>query len=234
MNYRKTIAGILFSASFIALMAANEGKAQTANAGANAGASSSAGSSSNSGSGAAAVINQNTTNTVPANTTSTNTTNVNERFSGGTNSTVTNQGYTSSDVTVRSAPQVYAPPVSGGNPCTLAVSAGVSVIGWGAAGGGTFVDEDCARRQKIAMIHNSGQAGIAFELMCNDRETYNAAKSAGGKQCAFRPDFEPKGAAAPAPQVYAPTPVVMPAPMVQAQPKVYPRCTAQIRDNCQS
>jgi hypothetical protein len=35
------------------------------------------------------------------------------------------------------------------------------------------------------------------------------------------------------PTVLAP-PVVTPAPMVQAAPKVYPRCTAVIRDNCQS
>jgi hypothetical protein len=83
-------------------------------------------------------------------------------------------GFTSSDVTVRTTPTVYAPPVSGGNPCTLAVSGGVSVIGWGAAAGGTFVDEDCANRQKIAMIHNAGYAAAARELMCNDKATYLA------------------------------------------------------------
>lgn len=232
MNYRKTILSILFSASFLALMAANEGKAQTANSNANAGAQSSAGSQSGSNSGAAAVINQ-TTN-VPANTTNTSTVRTNNASTGAFSNSNVNSGYTSSDNIVRTTPTVYAPPVSGGNPCTLAVSGGVSVIGWGASAGGTFVDTDCANRQKIAMVHNAGYKLVAKELMCNDRATYQAFKSSGEGACAFRPDFEPAGAAPVAmPTQIAPA-VVTPAPMVQAQPKVYPRCTAQIRDNCQS
>jgi hypothetical protein len=241
MNYRKVTAGILFSSMFLAMMAANEGKAQTANAGANAGANSSAGSQSGSNSGAAAVINQ-TTN-VPANTTSTNTTtlNQNERVSGGTNSTLNqNQsGYTTSDVTLRTTPTVYAPPVSGGNPCTLAVSGGVSVIGWGASAGGTFVDQDCANRQKIAMIWNAGFKGPAKELMCNDKDSYNAFKTA-GEPCAFRAAYEPQGAAPQPTMQQQPAPVsrvtVTPTPMVQAAPKNYPRCNARlgIVDNCAS
>lgn len=230
MTYRKTIAGLLFSVSFIALMAANEGKAQTANAGAVAG--STAGSSSNSGSGAAAIINQ--TTTVPANTTNTSNVRTNNASTGAFSNQNVNSGYTSSDNIVRTTPTVYAPPVSGGNPCTLAVSGGVSVIGWGASAGGTFVDTDCANRQKIAMVHNAGYKLVAKELMCNDQATYNAFKSSGEGPCAFRANFEPQGAAPqPMPTQLAPA-VVTPAPMVQNQPKVYPRCTATIRDNCQS
>jgi hypothetical protein len=127
--------------------------------------------------------------------------------------------------------------VSGGNPCTLAVSGGVSVIGWGAAAGGTFVDQDCANRQKIAMIHNAGYPGAAKELMCNDRGTYDAFKTA-GQPCAVRPAWEPQGAPPPAPMVQmAPGPVVAPPPPPPPMArKSYPRCDARrgIVDNCQS
>lgn len=135
---------------------------------------------------------------------------------------------------------MYAPPVSGGNPCTLAVSGGVSVIGWGAAAGGTFVDQDCANRQKIAMVWNSGLKDIAFELMCNDRDTYNAAKStAAGPRCAFRQQFEAPGAAQQPMVQQAPTPVVYtPPPSVVSQPikdrTNLPRCSRTITDNCYS
>jgi hypothetical protein len=234
MTSYKTTLSILFSATFLAMMAANDGKAQTANAGANAGAQSSAGSQSGSNSGAAAVINQ-TTN-VPANTTNTSTVRTNNASTGAFSNQNVNSGYTSSDNIVRTTPTVYAPPVSGGNPCTLAVSGGVSVIGWGASAGGTFVDTDCANRQKIAMVHNAGYKLVAKELMCNDQATYNAFKSSGEGPCAFRANFEPQGAAPqPMPTQIAPA-VVTPAPMVQAPAKVYPRCDPRrgINDNCAS
>jgi hypothetical protein len=113
--------------------------------------------------------------------------------------------YGQSDVTVRTTPTVYAPPVSGGNPCTLAVSGGVSVIGWGAAAGGTFVDQDCADRQKIAMIHNAGYAKAARELMCNDKATYLAFRGT-ETPCNPRPQFD--GPAQPTPMVQQqPTPI---------------------------
>lgn len=107
--------------------------------------------------------------------------------------------YGQSDITVRTTPTVYAPPVSGGNPCTLAVSGGVSVIGWGAAAGGTFVDKDCADRQKIAMIHNAGYAKAARELMCNDQATYLAFRGS-ETPCNPRPQFDGTPAAGPGPQ----------------------------------
>jgi hypothetical protein len=230
--------GFLFSAAFAALMsAADPGRAQTANSSSNASsdanaASGSSSSSRSNGGTQRTTINQ-TTN-VPANTTSVNTNNINDRVSGGTNSTVNQSGFQSSDNIVRTTPTVYAPPVSGGNPCTLAVSGGVSVIGWGAAAGGTFVDQDCANRQKIAMIHNAGYGPAAKELMCNDRATYDAFKTV-GQPCGFRQAFEPAGAA-PAPMVQM-APVPAPAPMprvVAAPPKQYPRCSKTITDNCAS
>src|SRR5262249_11696239 len=147
------------------------------------------------------------------------------------------------DQTVRSAPTVYAPPVSGGNPCTLGVSGGASFLGWGAAAGGTFVDKDCADRQKIAMVWNAGFKGAAKEMMCNDRDTYFAFRTA-GEPCAYRPSFEGNQ---PAP---APVPVVQPVavpvqvtPATQPRvagplpgPQTLPRCNPArgINDNCYS
>jgi hypothetical protein len=140
--------------------------------------------------------------------------------------------YGQSDITVRTTPTVYAPPVSGGNPCTLAVSGGVSVIGWGAAAGGTFVDEDCANRQKIAMIHNAGYAQAARELMCNDRATYLAFR---GTQtpCNPRPQFDGPGPAQPIaqPQPQQLAPPVVTSSVVKDRNNL-PRCSRTITDNC--
>ena len=254
MNYRKTLMGLVSS---IAILAAVPSMAQTANSNSN----STSGSNSNSASGSfsssrggnatgntshqtqtqgvASTTNTgvtlNQTSNAPGNTSANNT----DRLAGGTNNSNTQSGYTSSDNIVRTTPTVYAPPVSGGNPCTLAVSGGVSVIGWGAAAGGTFVDQDCANRQKIAMVWNSGLKDIAFELMCNDRDTYNAAKAvASGPRCAYRQQFEAPGAAAqPQPMVQqAPTPVVYTPPPSQVIKNAsnLPRCSRTITDNCYS
>lgn len=220
--------GFLFSMAFAALMAGHEAGAQTANSA--SGSNSSAGSQSGSASGAAAIVNQ-TTN-VPSNTTATYNSTSNERLSGGVNNTLTNQGHTTSDVTVRTTPTVYAPPVSGGNPCTLALSVGGSFIGWGAAAGGTFVDKDCADRQKIAMIHNAGYQQAARELMCNDKETYAAFRYS-ATPCAPRAAWDPAG-----PPVAAPLPAPVVTPMRSAEVvkdrSTLPRCSRTVVDNCWS
>jgi len=161
----------------------------------------------------------------PGNTTANNRDNIN--YSGGTSSYSSSNNWQGGDQTIRSAPTVYAPPVSGGNPCTLAVSGGISVIGWGAAAGGTFVDQDCANRQKIAMIHNAGYGAAAKELMCNDRDTYFAFRTAGAP-CAFRPTFEGQAQQPPAPLVQqAPVvPATAPQPVrVVAPQQPLRRCT---------
>ena len=149
--------------------------------------------------------------TDPAGANGTNGTNGGGASGGGSNTPGGSSGqpfYGQSDITVRTTPTVYAPPVSGGNPCTLAVSGGVSVIGWGAAAGGTFVDQDCADRQKIAMIHNAGYAKAAQELMCNDKATYLAFRGT-TTPCNPRPQFDGTPVAGPvAPQPLSPPPPV--------------------------
>ena len=139
----------------------------------------------------------------------------------------TNSGFTSSDNTVRAAPPVYPPPVSGGNPCSLGASAGASFLGWGAAAGASYVDSDCADRQKIAMIHNAGYAQAARELMCNDKATYFAFRGT-ATPCAPRPQFDGPpvaGRPAPAPQPM-PVQIAPPPPqqMVTKDRTNLPRC----------
>jgi len=141
--------------------------------------------------------------------------------------------YGQSDITVRTTPTVYAPPVSGGNPCKLAVSGGVSVIGWGAAAGGTFVDQDCADRQKIAMIHNAGYAQAARELMCNDKATYMAFRGT-ATPCNPRPQWD---GTQPGQPIVQPQPTPLAPPPQQQQVIVkdrsnLPRCSRTITDNC--
>lgn len=205
----------------------------------NANATSGSSSTSTSGSSSSAA-NQGNAQNITFNSQTPSTTTQNVRYSGGTSNYQGSSSWNGGDQTIRSAPTVYAPPVSGGNPCTLAVSGGASFLGWGAAAGGTFVDSDCADRQKIAMIWNAGYKAAAKELMCNDQKTYNAFKTA-GEPCAIRQEWEPKSAG-PAPMPVAqPTPIGLPpAPMVQNAPPVQqqpvPRCNPRkgINDNCYS
>jgi len=230
----------LFSFAALAVIALALGQpadAQTANSGSSAGSSSSSSSGAsssatgvNAGSTSGAVTGNRQAATQSTNTPITfNSTTPDRLTTNGTGSYTNNtnsSGFTSSDVTVRTTPTVYAPPVSGGNPCTLAVSGGVSVIGWGAAAGGTFVDTDCANRQKIAMIHNAGYAGAARELMCNDKATYYAFRGT-PTPCAPRAEFD--GPAPPPTMVQQqPGPVVVtptPTPAVRTvDPRTLPRC----------
>lgn len=232
---------ILLSTTAALLLIGTSALAQNTNvdlnsSNANASTSSTANSASNS-SAANQGNNQNINfnSSVPANTTS----NQNVRYSGGTSNYQGSSSWSGGDQTIRSAPTVYAPPVSGGNPCTLAVSGGASWLGAGFSAGGTFVDQDCADRQKIAMIWNAGFKGTAKELMCNDQKTYNAFKTA-GEPCAIRPEWEPKPVAGqPVPMAPVAAPMPAPAPMVQSAPvqqKPVPRCDARrgIVDNCYS
>jgi hypothetical protein len=221
---RKAIAGLVSALAMMAVVSdamaqsADSTSTSTSGAAANSGSrSSSIGAGSSRSTSAAAQTNNNqqgvrsTTNTgVTLNQNSYTGSGGDPGGLGGANGHNGNGAYGSTafsqqngDVTVRTTPTVYAPPVSGGNPCTLAVSGGASFIGWGAALGGTFVDPACARRQQIAMLHNAGYPQAARELACEDRETYVAFKTV-GQPCAFRAQFEAQGA--------TPTPTPQPIP----------------------
>lgn len=241
------VAGLV---STIAILAAISTGAMAQSAESNAGAASNSNSTSSSGSTSSSTGNNATQNanqgqtfrnrsTTNTGVTLNQTSNAPDRqrsdvnYSGGTYNG--SSSWNGGDQTIRTTPTVYAPPVSGGNPCTLAVSGGVSVIGWGAAAGGTFVDADCARRQQAAMMHNAGYAGAAKEMMCDDKSAYYAFRRA-GQPCQLRAEWEPAGAPQPQPMVQqAPPPIMAPPPAPMAA-KQYQRCNprAGIVDNCVS
>jgi hypothetical protein len=122
--------------------------------------------------------------------------------------------------TVRNTPEVMPPPVAGGNPCAVGASAGISLPGFGIAGGGTWADKACERRQQAALLFNMGEPKVAYELMCQDDKVRSAMKIA-GKPCggdiavAAAPD---PGRLTIASSVAAPViaPAAVPAPVVHA------------------
>jgi hypothetical protein len=209
--------GVLFSVSYTALMVANEGKAQVLSPSATSSSTSASGANSASGSNSGANVL------------------VDQRSTGSGN--VYNPAQPT-DVTVRSAPQVYAPSVITGNVCALGASAGASFIGTGVTLGGTWESEQCENRQRAALLHNMGYKQAAKELSCDNRSTYEAMKRA-GDPCLVRPAWEPQGVPVQQPvRITAPMPVMTPVPLPSPMqgPRNYPRCNARlgIVDNCAS
>jgi hypothetical protein len=126
--------------------------------------------------------------------------------SGGGDPTINYTG----GYTVRNTPEVIAPSIIGGNPCSVGVSAGVAVAGFGLTGGGTWADRACERRQEAALLYNIGQQQAAVALLCQDEHVRDAMYSVGRAcQAAPRPvavAAPPAGAvavAAPVPQPVA-------------------------------
>jgi hypothetical protein len=109
--------------------------------------------------------------------------------------------------TVRNTPEVIAPSVVGGNPCSVGASGGVSMPGFGISLGGTWADKACERRQQAALLFNMGEQSIAVELMCQD-DSVRAAMKLAGKPCIA--DIPPV-AQVPVPGP-APTVATLPAP----------------------
>jgi hypothetical protein len=94
--------------------------------------------------------------------------------------------------TIRNTPEVIAPSVVGGNPCSVGASGGISLPGFGVALGGTWADKACERRQQAALLFNMGENKVAVELMCQDDNVRTAMK-AGGKPCTA--DIQPVASA---------------------------------------
>lgn len=117
--------------------------------------------------------------------------------------------------TVKTAPQVYAPPMGVTAPCRVALSAGVSVIGVGVAAGGSVADAPCNLRELSRLYHGVGAvdkavkvADGALALECLDETTAKAL----GNLCPAKPGVQPLptpvAAAAPVtPVAAAPAPV---------------------------
>jgi len=85
--------------------------------------------------------------------------------------------------TVRNVPDVVAPSIIGGNPCSVGVSGGVAAAGFGITAGGTWADRACERRQEAALLYNIGKHAAAVALLCQD-ERVRDAMYATGEACA--------------------------------------------------
>lgn len=84
--------------------------------------------------------------------------------------------------TVRNTPDVSAPWIAGGNPCSVGVSGGLALPGFGIVGGGSWGDKECERRQSAALLHNMGERNAAIEVMCGNGEV-QAAMARVGQPC---------------------------------------------------
>jgi hypothetical protein len=120
--------------------------------------------------------------------------------------------------TVHNTPEVIPPNVVGGNACAVGASGGMSVAGFGVAGGATWADKACERRQQAALLYNMGEQKIALELMCQD-DNIRSAMRVGGKPCTA--DIAGATSAVPPTQVaaVAATPAVVATPVAATQPK---------------
>jgi hypothetical protein len=134
----------------------------------------------------------------------------------GTNGTGADPAYNvhySGGYSVQNVPEVIPPSINGGNPCAVGASGGLSVSGFGIAGGATWADKQCERRQQAALLYNIGRTNAAVELMCQD-DNVRAALRVSGEPCTAD-----RVAATPAPAgAVAPLPAVGATPM-PAKPK---------------
>jgi hypothetical protein len=112
----------------------------------------------------------------------------------------------SGSYTVRNVPEVIAPSIVGGNPCTVGISGGVGVSGFGFTAGGTWADRQCERRQEAALLYNIGQHDASVALLCQD-DSVRAAINSTGQACPGQPRV---AAQASAPAVVASRPVGVP------------------------
>lgn len=99
----------------------------------------------------------------------------------------------SGSYSVRNVPDAMAPMISGGtNPCVVGLSAAGSVVGFGAAMGGTWNDESCERRNLAIILMNAGQsfedpalARAGIEVLCQHDDVATAL-AAVGRPCLTR------------------------------------------------
>lgn len=108
--------------------------------------------------------------------------------------------------TVRNTPEVIPPSVVGGNTCAIGVSGGLSLPGFGIAGGATWADRACERRQEAALLYNMGEHKVAYTLMCQDDNVRKAMREAG------KPCLQDQHVADAAPVAAPPAPAVAAAP----------------------
>lgn len=81
---------------------------------------------------------------------------------------------------IETTPDVNAPMISGGNPCVVGMSAGISVTGFGLSGGSMYQDKECELRQQAALLANMGLRSEAVAILCqNDAKMQKALATTG-------------------------------------------------------
>lgn len=133
-------------------------------------------------------------------------------FSSPSTTSSTSAVHYSGSYSVSDVPSVVPPSIFGGtNPCTVGVSGGLSVTGFGLGLGGTWSDKGCERRNGAVILFQANMPDVAVALLCEDTGMRDAF-SAAGKPCPQeRREMAQAAAAAPAPAP-ASAPVVMVAP----------------------
>jgi hypothetical protein len=102
--------------------------------------------------------------------------------------TGTGTNYTSTQ-TIRNTPEVIAPSIVGGNPCTVGASTGLALPGFGIVGGGSWEGKGCERRQLAALLFNMGHDNptergqllqqAAVEVLCKNDDVRDALARVG-------------------------------------------------------
>lgn len=98
----------------------------------------------------------------------------------GTSNTAAQVDYGGS-YTVKSAPQIVAPSLTStfSDTCMGSSSFGLSVVGFGATGGTTMVDEACVRRLDSREFRAMGMIDVALSLLCQSPANRKAVESTG-------------------------------------------------------
>ena len=107
---------------------------------------------------------------------------------GANGTAVAGTNFTSTQ-TLRNTPEIIAPSIVGGDPCTVGASGGVTLPGFGIVTGGSWEGKACERRQLAALLFNmghgtSGAKGdtlqeAAVEVLCVEAGVREALKRIG-------------------------------------------------------
>jgi len=127
----------------------------------------------------------------------------------------------SGSYTVKDVPAVAPGSLYGGtNPCTVGVTGGLALSGFGLGLGGQWSDRGCERRNGAVILFQANQSDAAIALLCEDTDI-RAAFKVSGKPCPQDLADAAAAAAAKAPVATAAPPPVM-SPVPAAAPMAMP------------
>jgi hypothetical protein len=74
------------------------------------------------------------------------------------------------DIIPDNTPNLGGSSIYPSNPCHMVFNAGVSIPGFGANGGKTYIDQGCSARELARMFYGFGARDIAFHILCEQPE----------------------------------------------------------------